>query len=299
MPRESAFIPAYAKINLTLSALGKRPDGYHDLASIMQTISLHDTLFMRADERDGLADEFRCNVPALAGPDNLVARAIALLRVESGPAIPRITAELHKRVPTQGGLGGGSSDAAAALATLNSLLDLGYSQKRLEDLAGHLGSDTPYLVAGGTARISGRGEHIEPLPDCEPLWIVLVTPNTPVSTAALFQSLTPADYGDATATEALATAIRDGRPLPLDTLANTLEPAVFRLYPAVAGARERLLALGAPLVRMSGSGPSLFVPYRTIIEADELVRRARADGARAWLCHTITREQVLTSRSLR
>ncbi|HEU0028942.1 MAG TPA: 4-(cytidine 5'-diphospho)-2-C-methyl-D-erythritol kinase [Ktedonobacterales bacterium] len=296
MTRATVFVPAYAKINLTLSALGRRADGYHELASVMQTISLHDTLRFSVGETETENDTFTCDIPELAGPDNLVARAVALLRGQAGRPLPPVDAQLHKEIPAQGGLGGGSSDAATTLATLNVLLGLGFSSERLEALAGQLGSDTPYLVTSGTARIYGRGERVEPLPDIEPLWIALVTPATPISTAALFRALTPEDYGDMAATDALVAAIRAGQPIALDALENTLELAVFRLYPEVARARDRLLALGAPVVRMSGSGPSLFAPYRSLIEAVALVRRASAAGERVWLCHTVTRAEIAATR---
>lgn len=298
MTRATVFVPAYAKINLTLSALGRRSDGYHELASVMQTISLHDTLRFSVSESAAESDTFICDVPELAGPDNLVARAVALLRAEAGCPLPTVDTQLHKEIPAQGGLGGGSADAATALVALNALLSLDLPRARLEELAGQLGSDTPYFVSGGTARIYGRGEHVESLPDIEPLWITLVTPAAPVSTVTLFRALTPADYGDATATETLVTAIRAGQSIPFAALENTLEPAVFRLYPEVARARDRLLALGARLVRMSGSGPSLFVPSRSLTEAAELARRAEAAGERAWLCHTVIRADITASRAL-
>jgi 4-diphosphocytidyl-2-C-methyl-D-erythritol kinase len=296
MTRATVFVPAYAKINLTLSALGRRADGYHELASVMQTISLHDTLRLSVGASGSGSDTFSCDAPGLAGPDNLVARAMALLRTEASRLLPPVDAQLHKEIPTQGGLGGGSSDAATTLVTLDALLGLGLSQARLEALAGQLGSDTPYLVTGGTARIYGRGEQVETLPDIEPLWIALMAPAAPVSTAALFGAITPADYGDAAATDTLVAAIRAGQPIPFDTLENTLENAVFRLYPEVARTRDRFLALGAPTVRMSGSGPTLFAPYRSLTEAAELTRRASAAGARVWLCHTVTRAEVAASR---
>lgn len=295
MASMAVFIPAYAKINLTLSALRRRPDGYHDLASVMQTISLHDTLRFGVSESQ-IDDTFSCDVPELAGPDNLVARAVALLRSASGQSLPAIDAQLHKAVPTQGGLGGGSSDAATTLVALNALLDIDLDREPIEYLAGRLGSDVPYLVTGGAARIHGRGEIVEPLPDVEPLWIALVTPSQAVSTAAVFRSLRPAHYGDEAATESLVAAIRAGRPLPFELLENSLETAVFSAYPEVARVRERMLELGAPLVRMSGSGPSLFTPYRTLTEAAALVRRVSASGERAWLCHTVTRADVAASR---
>ena len=297
MTRVAVIVPAYAKINLTLAALGRRGDGYHELASVMQTISLHDTLRFSVGDSAEASDTFACDMPELTGPDNLVARAVALLRAEAGRPLPAVDTQLHKVIPAQGGLGGGSSDAATTLVALNALLGLGFSAARLEKLAGQLGSDTPYLVTGGTARIAGRGERVEPLPDIEPLWIALVTPATPVSTAALFRTLTPADYGDAAATDELVAAIRAGQPIPFEALENTLEPAVFRLYPEVARARDQLLALGAPLVRMSGSGPSLFAPCRSLNDAVEIVRRASAAGERAWLCHTMTRAAVAASRA--
>lgn len=295
MTSAAVFVPAYAKINLTLSALRRRPDGYHDLASVMQTVSLHDTLRFGVSE-SSVSDTFSCDVPELAGPDNLVARAMALLRAVSGQALPAIDAQLHKAVPTQGGLGGGSSDAAATLVALNTLLGIGLDRELIEELAGRLGSDVPYLVTGGAARIRGRGETVEPLPDAEPLWIALVTPAQAVSTAAVFRALTTAHYGDEAATESLVATMRAGRPLPFESLENTLESAVFSAYPEVARVRERMLTLGAPLVRMSGSGPSLFAPYRTLTEAAELVRRVSASGERAWLCHTVTRASVAASR---
>lgn len=299
MSSATIFVPAYAKINLTLSALGRRADGYHELASVMQTISLHDTLrFSMGDEASG-ADTFTCDVDELAGPDNLVARAVALLRAEAeqeGRAFPAVVTQLSKETPTQGGLGGGSSDAATTLATLNTLLGLDLTRDRLEELAGRLGSDIPYLVTGGTARIFGRGERVEPLPDIEPLWVALVTPAAPVATAALFRALTPADYGDASATEALVAAICARRPIPFEALENTLESVVFRLYPEVARARDYLLEMGAPLVRMSGSGPSLFVPSRDVREAAGIVKRATSAGFRAWLCHTIPQTAIAVSR---
>ncbi len=296
MAHATVFVPAYAKINLTLSALGRRADGYHELASVMQTISLHDTLRFSVDKSATGHDAFTCDLPELAGPDNLVARAVALLRAETARPLSNLDIQLHKEIPAQGGLGGGSSDAATTIAALNALLELDITQARLEELAGQLGSDTPYLVTGGTARIYGRGERVDPLPDIEPLWITLVTPAAPVSTAALFRALTLEDYGDTAATDALVATIRAGQPISFDALENTLEPAVFRLYPEVAQTRDRLLALGAPLVRMSGSGPSLFVPTDSLTEAAELARRAGAAGERAWLCHTVTSAEIAASR---
>lgn len=292
----TVFTPAYAKINLTLAVLGRRDDGYHRLASVMQTISLHDTLRFTVGDIVSDGRGFICDITELATPDNLVARAAELLRAEVGRPGLAAEIELHKAVPAQGGLGGGSSDAATALATLNALWGLGLSERRLESLAARLGSDVPYLVQGGAARIDGRGEIVEPLPDAEPLWLVLAKPSIGVSTASVFRALTPADYGDAADTDAVVAAIRAGRPLPFERLTNTLERGVLRAYPDVLSVRNSLLDLGATLVIMSGSGPSLFAPFRSLGDAAMLYERATAQGLHVWLCHTVTRAQVLASR---
>lgn len=290
----SAFIPAYAKINLTLAVLGRREDGYHRLASVMQTISLHDIVRITIGE----SESFVCDVAELSAPDNLVARAAALLRTETQR--PDLTAaiELRKEIPAQGGLGGGSSDAATALVALNALWKLGLGMERLETLAARVGSDTPYLLQGGTARVSGRGEFVEALPDAEPLWLVLAKPPVAIATAAVFGALAPEDYGDDADTAAVVAAIRNGQLLPFDRMTNTLERGVMERYPDVMRVRDTLFDLGAPFVRMSGSGPSLFAPFRLLADAARLYEQARAHGLAVWLCHTVTRAQVGMSRTV-
>jgi 4-diphosphocytidyl-2-C-methyl-D-erythritol kinase len=288
-PQQPVVVPAYAKINLTLAVLGKRPDGYHDLASILQTVSLHDTLRIEPT-RDGVI-ACEVDVPTLQSADNLALRATRLLREEIGDPALGARIELHKEIPIQGGMGGGSSDAAAVLLTLNRLWGAGLSDNHLERLGARLGSDVPFFVQGGTARIAGRGEVVAPLPDAEPLWLTLARPPVSVSTATVFGRLAPQDYGPAEDTDTVARAIVNGQSLPFDRLTNTLEPCVFAAYPAVAATREALLGAGAPLVRMSGSGPTLYVPFRSQDEAAALVAGARARGLQIWLCRTLGREE--------
>jgi 4-diphosphocytidyl-2-C-methyl-D-erythritol kinase len=280
------FVPAWAKINLTLSVLGKREDGYHALASVMQTISLNDTL------RIQLTDDYRVtcavDVPSLRNDDNLALRAARLLQ-EEGYLTHGAALELRKEIPAQGGLGGGSSDAAAVLIALNRICTLGLSQARLDELAAQLGSDVPFFIHGGTALIEGRGESVTPLPDCEPLWLLIAHPPVSISTAAVFQSVTPAEYGDARGTEIVVEAIRGGSPLPLERLSNTLEPLVMQTWPEVATTRDSLLRAGAPIVRMSGSGPTLFAPFRTLDDATRVYQEALSQDIAVRLCHTVAR----------
>jgi 4-diphosphocytidyl-2-C-methyl-D-erythritol kinase len=288
-PRAVA-VPAYAKINLTLAVLGKRADGYHELASILQTVSLHDTLRI-APTSGGGALTCAADVPALRSPHNLALRAAELLRRELDDPSLGAQIELHKEIPIQGGMGGGSSDAAAVLLALNRLWGAALPDERLMGLAARLGSDVPYFIVGGTARIGGRGEIVVPLPDVAPLWLVLARPPVGVSTAAVFRSLSPSDYGTAADTDAVEQAIRSGEPPPLDRLTNTLEAHVAARYPAVAAARGVLGQAGAPMVRMSGSGPTLYVPFRGRDEAATVYAEASRRGLRVWLARTVGREE--------
>ena len=289
MSASAIFVPAWAKINLTLSVLGKREDGYHALASVMQTISLSDTLRIQATDDDRIT--CAVDVPGLRDDDNLAIRAARLLRDE-GYLTHGAMLELRKEIPAQGGLGGGSSDAAAVLIALNRLGALGLSQTRLEELAARLGSDVPFFIHGGAALIEGRGELVTPLPDCEPLWLLIAHPLVSISTAAVFRSVTPAEYGDSHDTNIVVDAIRSGSHLPLERLSNTLEPLVMRNWPEVAETRERLLQAGAPIVRMSGSGPTLFAPFRTLDEATYVYEAARGQYIAVRLCHTVARHEM-------
>jgi 4-diphosphocytidyl-2-C-methyl-D-erythritol kinase len=282
-------VRAYAKVNLTLAVLGKRADGYHNLASVMRTVSLRDTLLL-APTRDGVIT-CETDVPALNSADNLALRAAELLRVELGDAALGARIELRKGVPIQGGMGGGSGDAGSVLLALNRLWDANLPDERLAALAARLGSDVPFFIHGGMARIAGRGEIVTPLPDAEPLWLALAKPPVSISTAAVFRRLTPDDYGTAEDTDAIERAIRAGAPLPFERLTNSLEPVVLAAYPEVRATRDALLAMGAPLVRISGSGPTLFAPFRERSEATAIVERAGALGIEAWLCRTIGREE--------
>jgi 4-diphosphocytidyl-2-C-methyl-D-erythritol kinase len=283
----SVFVPAYAKINLTLAVLGKREDGYHDLSSVMQTISLHDTLRLTPNRSGDITAH--ADSPELNTPGNLALRAALALRDEVGDASLGVEIELLKAIPSPGGLGGGSSDAAAVLLALNTLWRTHLSLDRLESLAAMLGSDVPYFLTGGTALIEGRGERVIALPDAQPLWLVLAKPPIAVSTAAVYHSLSSQDYATADDSRAIVQAIQCGEPLPLDQLHNSLESPVQRAYLDVGVARDQLLAAGAPLVRMSGSGPTLYALFGALEDASRVYSEARLRGLDCWLCHFTSR----------
>lgn len=283
---QALFVKAYAKINLTLDVLGKRDDGYHTLASVMQAISLHDTLLIRSNASGQIT--MICDDPALQGDDNLALRAARLLKAEIGDERLGAEIELRKAVPVQAGLGGGSSDAGAVLTTLNALWGGGYDAAQVESLGGRLGSDVPFFIRGGTALIEGRGELVTPLPDAEPFWIVLAKPRVGLSTAAVYRALSPAGYTDGTASRHIVEAINRRDPIAFADLANALEPGVRRTFPEVDAACALLLAAGAPVAHMSGSGPTVFAPCRELSLASAIYDKLVGSPLEVWLAHTVT-----------
>jgi 4-diphosphocytidyl-2-C-methyl-D-erythritol kinase len=263
---------AYAKINLTLEVTGKRPDGYHELTSLLQTVSLADELSFEAVEDLSLD----CDVPDLAGDDNLVLAAARLLG-RKGRFL------LRKRIPAAAGLGGGSSDAALALRLLDAAHHLNLSHEQLTAAAAQLGSDVPFFLHGGTALVEGRGERVTPLPDLPAHWLVLLNPGVALSTPRVFQELRLDEYARPPAE---ASAPREGTPV-LPAFVNTLEAPALRLEPAIAHCREQLHAAGASQVLLSGSGPTVFG-----LAAGEAEARRMAQQTGGWAVRFVPREEA-------
>ena len=255
--QKSLTVNAYAKVNLTLEVLGRRPDGYHEIVSVMQTVDLHDVLELTP--ADGVTLE--CDRPGLGTPDNLALRAAAALRTVSGVR-DGVHIELRKAIPVAAGLGGGSSDAAAALLGLNRLWGLGMSVGDLTPLAASLGSDVPFFLRGGTAMVQGRGERVRPLPGIKLQWLLIVTPamEVPNKTASLYSALPPSSYTAGHLTRKLEARIRGGGDVPPQLLFNTFDDVAEEAYPGIREYLDTLYALGAREVHLTGSGPSLFTP---------------------------------------
>lgn len=273
-------IAAYAKINLTLDVFSKRADGYHSLASVLQTISLHDTLSLERRVEAGI--DFSCEAPdSMAVPadaTNLVFRAAQMAleaaAQEGRPAEGGVGIRLTKRIPAQAGLGGGSSDAAAALRGVNALLGLELSDERLRSLAAALGSDVPFFLTGGTAVARGRGESITPLPDAPPFWLVVVKPEENVSTAWAYGELDAiSDRQSHRGTKRMEEALRAGDMERLIAWqSNDFELAVFARFPRIAWLHDELLMAGALTVHLCGSGAAVYG-----VAADEAVAQRMAD----------------------
>lgn len=275
---------AHAKLNLGLEVTGKRPDGYHNIVSVMQLVDLRDTLtFTPARGIHLLSDD-----PAMLaeGEGNMVLRAAHLLRetcgVERGASIT-----LNKRIPTAAGLGGGSSDGATALLGLSQFWGVDLPGEELARLGVMLGSDVPFFFGGPTALVEGRGEQVTPVTPSPAFCAVLVSRpyNIPGKTRQLYASLTPADMSDGTATRELLDALRQGGDITSMPLYNSFERAAFEVFPGLSDVRRQMLDAGAPNVHLSGSGPTLYTlyPQSVTIEAQKLYEAVSQMGLRTYL----------------
>ena len=266
--------PAPAKINLTLEIGDARPDGYHELASVLQTLALADEVALRPAAARAITVEgpFAEGTPVDAG--NLVWRAIDALAEAVGREPEPFHVRLVKRIPAAGGLGGGASDAATALRLLARRWPE-TDEAALARAAAATGSDEPFFLAGGTALVEGRGERVTPLPDLPPHGVVLFVPRETLAgkTAALFAALDRDGRRDGFARDA-ALARRPPARLTPDALFNGFERVAFDRFPGLAALRERVEARIGERVRLAGAGPTLFW-----IGPPERAERVRASAA--------------------
>lgn len=251
---------APAKINLTLEILGRREDGYHEIRSVMQAISLHDTLTFEAGAPGALSLSGG-NADAPPDENNLVMRAArAMMRETGGRFGAALT--LEKRIPAGAGLGGGSSDAAAALLGLNDLWRTRVPLARLMEMGAALGSDVPFFLTRGAALAEGRGERLTPLADAPVLWLALVKPAASLPTPAVYREYARLNgaSADAGAAHRMQEALKGGGGVTAvaDAVHNDLEQAAMRLCPEAMGFREALRRAGALGVLLCGSGSALF-----------------------------------------
>lgn len=284
------LVRAYAKVNLDLRVLGTRPDGFHELRTVFQSIVLHDTLLCVS--RPG-PFAITCRTPAIPlDASNLVWKAAALLWTELGRAgEPQdVTIAIDKQIPLQAGLGGGSADAAAALQALARLWG-GVPLPFLRDVAARIGADVPFFLSGGTALGLGRGEEIYPLVDLPTHWIVLARPPYGVSTAEAYA------WYDEDRAEGLREPPREPQMLPVPwptraaQMVNDLEPPVVRRHPEIAALKSQLRDAGAVAAAMSGSGSAVFGLFRSQAAARRVLKPLSRGGVRALLSRTISRAE--------
>jgi len=284
---KSVRVPAYAKVNLRLDVLGRRADGYHELRTIFQAISLHDTLLLETKREPGIELRIVGN-PALAsepGEDNLVYRAIRELSHEIGFQ-HGIRAALTKRIPVGRGLGGGSSDAAAALIGLLRLTGKRIDTARLLEIASGLGADVPFFLRGGRALGIRRGDEIYPLPDLPRRTVLVISPHDiAVPTKDAYQWLAEELTNTGGATKMMQFCALCWSPQG-GALSNDFESAVFLRYPRLGTIKRELLRQGAAEASLAGSGSAVFGIYQHPAKAR---RAARAfPGDVAFLCSTLS-----------
>jgi 4-diphosphocytidyl-2-C-methyl-D-erythritol kinase len=288
---------SYAKVNLRLQVLGKRSDGYHEIDTVLQTVSLHDEIAfsLRQDEEIVL----HCDAAGIPTDQaNLIVRAALILRERSSKSLG-VDIQLSKKIPAQGGLGGASSNAAVSVIALNELWDLGLTRNEILSVLSSLGSDVPFFLSGGTAQAMGTGTVISDLADLRKLHLIIVTPNARVSTPTAYAALNAASLTTQGSLSILSSSFAEPSFSNLDQTAlhNDFEVVIFEIEPEIRRAKMALLDSGAQGGLLAGSGSSVF----GIFEDEDARERALANlkceqGWRVFSCETISREEY--SRSL-
>ena len=254
---------AFAKVNLTLDVLGKREDGYHDLCSVMQTISLHDGILLELNtgetwkivcENDGVPHDAR----------NLVWKAARAFFDCIGLEPDGVSMHIRKQIPSQAGLGGGSADAAAVLRMLNEWKGNLLSMQELCELGAKVGSDVPFCVLGGTALAEGRGERLTKLPDAPKLYFAVCKPDAAFSTPELFRKLDAVAISKRPETAAMCTALKNGDKAAVGSLlCNVFEQAVEDSFSDLSQIKSVMRSCGALGAQMTGSGSAVFGVFDT------------------------------------
>ena len=249
---------AFAKLNLTLDVLGKREDGYHDLCSVMQTVSLCDEIEIDVDTGKDWC--LTCDVEGIPCDDRNLAWKAAKVYCEAVNKDPKgIEIRIKKRIPSQAGMGGGSADAAAVLRALNRHFGEPMSLDQLADLGGRIGSDVPFCVVGGTCMCEGRGEILRKLPDMPECIFVVCKPEFPVSTPALYKVIDEVEIANRPDNRAMEEALVAGDLEKLTrNVVNVFDPVVTADHPELDEIKAVMADYGAMAGQMTGSGSATF-----------------------------------------
>ncbi|MGH9676859.1 MAG: 4-(cytidine 5'-diphospho)-2-C-methyl-D-erythritol kinase [Candidatus Acidiferrum sp.] len=288
-------IPAFAKINLRLEVLGKRSDGYHELRTIFQSVSLHDDLRLRISPHPGISLSIQGNAKLSKEPfqKNLVYRAVDALRhelkIRSGAEI-----ELKKTIPAGRGLGGGSSDAAAALLGYLRLTRTSMPMPALLEIASSLGADVPFFLFGGRALGISRGDELYPLPDAPKFSLLIVSPrdvHVPTLDAYRWLNARPLTLTNPAAASKLWKFCALCWSAQGSGLSNDFERPVFRRHPRLAKIKRALLQRGAAEASLAGSGSAVF----GVFPSPAMARRAAVgfQGEQTFVCETLSRDRYL------
>ena len=290
MSGSSLTLPAFAKINLSLRVLGKRPDGYHEIDTVLQTISLHDTITFTPTETAEIV--LSCDDRSLpTGHDNLVFRAAEALRDRFAPN-KGARMFLAKRIPAQAGLGGGSADAAVTLLALAHMWAINATSLDVLEIAGSLGADVPFFFFGGRARGLGTGTNLSLLTDSSEYFLLVVKPNASIPTADAYRSLKALSLTTVEAKTILSSSERDRISNSFDsgTLQNDFEPVLFALEPEIERAKVALLKAGAGAALLAGSGSAVFGLFDNQDAQERAIQMIELEaGWRVFPCRTVGR----------
>lgn len=273
--REELVLKGNAKINLSLDVLGKRPDGYHEVSMVMQSVSLADEIILQEAADISLT----VDVPGLeADARNLAWRAAELVRQECAVS-KGVSITLRKKIPLAAGLAGGSADAAAVLRGVNKLWQAGLTQQQLLELGARLGSDVPFCLLGGTQLATGRGTELEELPAMPVCGVVLAKLPVAVSTAWVYGQFAAAKVNQRPDLSGLRSALQKGSLEGVASrLCNVLESVTITEHPEIQKLKEDMLRQGALASLMSGSGPTVFALTENEESAGDVAERLR----RSW-----------------
>jgi 4-diphosphocytidyl-2-C-methyl-D-erythritol kinase len=279
---------APAKVNLVLEVLGKRDDGYHEIRSLVQTISLCDVISLEPADVISL----ECSEPVLQTSDNLAIRAAELLRQVSG-CQKGARIKLQKRIPWGAGLGGGSSDAATTLVALNRLWELKMKTSELIELAARLGSDVPFFIHGGAGLVEGRGEKVTPLEVVAPKWFTLLIPPLPKisnKTQRLYSCLGSQHFTDGRLVDRAVISWSKDKLIAPSLLFNVFDSVAFDAFEGLKDYWKRFTEAGAEDIHVAGSGPALFAPADSELDAEEIQRRLRQQKLEVYAVSTILKD---------
>ena len=258
-----------AKINLGLNVVEKRPDGYHNLETVFYPVQIEDALEVYPMDPE-FPSEYDCDLKVtnitIDGDEqrNLVVRAYNLLKADF-PTLPRIHAHLYKGIPTQAGMGGGSSDCGFMITLLNDMFKLGLTQQQMIDYAARLGADCAFFILNRPCYAEGIGEKLQPIDlDLKGWYLSLVRPDIPVSTREAFALIKP-HHPEVNCREVVKQPVESWR----DALVNDFESSVFAVHPELGAVKDRLYDLGATYAAMSGSGSTLFALSHQPLNLDE------------------------------
>ncbi|MFA4858850.1 MAG: 4-(cytidine 5'-diphospho)-2-C-methyl-D-erythritol kinase [Candidatus Margulisiibacteriota bacterium] len=269
---DQVILKAYAKINLNLKVMDRRADGYHNITSLMQSISLCDQVKITKIQQGINLACGSADIPG--GRDNTAYRAaVEFLRIWERGRKTRpgekmgVEISIDKEIPIGAGLAGGSADAAAVIFGLNQLFEANYSAEELQEMGLKIGADVPFCLMGGRAEVSGKGEVLRPSGPVEQKWIVLANPGYEVSTQWAYEEIDRLK----------------GSGVSFEGLANDFEVVVLKKHPEVADAKQQLAAAGAELAQMTGSGPTVFGIFSDKIKAERAFEELLAAFPRTYI----------------